>query len=73
MTMTLKTRLAEPGCLMSVHVCVIQTIAAAGADAVIIDQEHGPIGFETLHAISRQRREPAAQPWFACRRSMRLT
>ncbi len=79
MTMTLKTRLAEPGRLMSVHVCVIpsavvtQAIAAAGADAVIIDQEHGPIGFETLHAISRQRREPAAQPWFACRRSMRLT
>jgi len=79
MTMTLKTRLAEPGRLMSVHVCVIpsavvrQAIGAAGADAVIIDQEHGPIGFETLHAISRQCREPAAQRWFACRRSMRLT
>ena len=49
MTMTLKTRLAEPGRLMSVHVCVIpsavvtQAIAAAGADAVIIDQKHGPI------------------------------
>src|SRR5579862_630362 len=57
MPMTLKAKLAEPGRLVSGVVCVIpsavatQAIAAAGADWVIIDQEHGPIGFETLHAM----------------------
>jgi 4-hydroxy-2-oxoheptanedioate aldolase len=28
-----------------------QAIAAAGADVVMIDREHGPIGAETLHAM----------------------
>lgn len=57
MKMTLKAKLAEPDRLLNWHVCVIpsavvtQAIATAGADAVIIDQEHGPIGFETLHAM----------------------
>jgi len=57
MKMTFKSKLAEPDRLLNWHVCVIpsavvtQAIAAAGADAVIIDQEHGPIGFETLHAM----------------------
>jgi 4-hydroxy-2-oxoheptanedioate aldolase len=66
MEMTLKAKLAEPGRLLNGHVCVIpsavvtQAIAAAGADAVVIDQEHGPIGFETLHAMI------AATQGFAC-------
>jgi 4-hydroxy-2-oxoheptanedioate aldolase len=57
MAMTLKAKLADRGRLLNWHVCVIpsavvtQAIAAAGADFVIIDQEHGPIGFETLHAM----------------------
>ena len=43
--------------MLNWHVCVIlpavasQAIAAAGADVVVSDQEHGPIGFETLHAM----------------------
>jgi 4-hydroxy-2-oxoheptanedioate aldolase len=55
--MTMRAKLAEPGRRLNLHVCVIpsavatQAIAAAGADCVIIDQEHGPIGFETLHAM----------------------
>jgi len=49
MKMTLKAKLSEPGRLLNWHVCVIpsavvtQAVAAAGADGVIIDQEHGPI------------------------------
>lgn len=30
---------------------VTQALAAAGADVVLIDQEHGPIGPESLHAM----------------------
>jgi 4-hydroxy-2-oxoheptanedioate aldolase len=30
---------------------VTQTVAAAGADFVLIDREHGPIGRENLHAM----------------------
>jgi 4-hydroxy-2-oxoheptanedioate aldolase len=57
MAMTMKAKLAEPGRRLNGHVCVIpsavvaQAIAAAGADYVIIDQEHAPMGFETLHAM----------------------
>ena len=57
MKMTLKAKLEDPAWLLNWHVTVIpsavvtQAIAAAGADIVIIDQEHGPIGFETLHAM----------------------
>src|SRR5215217_5974356 len=28
-----------------------QALAAAGADVVVIDQEHGPIGAESVHAM----------------------
>ncbi|HUC19765.1 MAG TPA: aldolase/citrate lyase family protein [Acetobacteraceae bacterium] len=55
--MSLKDKLADIKCLLNAHVCVIpsavvtQAVAAAGADCVVIDQEHGPIGFETLHAM----------------------
>lgn len=57
MQMTMKAKLAEPGRRLNGHVCVIpsavvsQAIAAAGADYVIIDQEHAPMGLETLHAM----------------------
>ena len=66
MKMTLKAKLSEPGRLLNWHVCVIpsavvtQAVAAAGADGVIIDQEHGPIGFDTLHAMI------AATQGFSC-------
>ncbi|MEO0913662.1 MAG: aldolase/citrate lyase family protein [Pseudomonadota bacterium] len=55
--MKLKAKLAEPGRLLNWQVCVIpsavsvQAIAAAGADIVIIDQEHGAIGPESLHGM----------------------
>ncbi len=57
MTMTLKAKLADAERRLNGHVCVIpsavvaQAVAAAGADYIIIDQEHAPIGFETLHAM----------------------
>ena len=50
------------------HVCIIpsavvtQAIAASGADCVIIDQEHGPIGFETLHAMIAATQGTACAP-----------
>ena len=57
MAMTLKAKLADPDRRLNGHVCVIpsavvsQAVAAAGADFVIIDQEHSPMGHETLHAM----------------------
>ena len=57
MAMTMKAKLADPNCRLNGHVCIIpsavvsQAVAAAGADYVIIDQEHSPIGHETLHAM----------------------
>jgi 2-keto-3-deoxy-L-rhamnonate aldolase RhmA len=57
MSMTMKAKLAEPGRRLNGHVCIIpsavvsQAVAAAGADYVIIDQEHSPMGHETLHAM----------------------
>jgi 4-hydroxy-2-oxoheptanedioate aldolase len=57
MRMTLKKKLTQTSNALNFQVCVIpsavvtQAIAVTGADCVIIDQEHGPIGFETLHAM----------------------
>jgi len=68
MKMSLKAKLAEPRRLINGHVCVIpsavvtQAIAAAGADCVIIDQEHGPIDFETLHAMIAATQGTACAP-----------
>lgn len=68
MQMTLKSKLSEPGRILTFHVCVIpsavvtQAIAAVGADSVIIDQEHGPIGFETLHAMIAATQGSACAP-----------
>ncbi len=55
--MRLKQKLADKFLNLTMDVCVIpsavvtQAIAAAGSDAVIIDQEHGAIGREALHAM----------------------
>jgi len=57
MGMTLKRKLADARRRLTMEVAVIpsavvtQAIAAAGADAVIIDQEHGAAGQEALHAM----------------------
>ena len=55
--MNLKKKLANPDRRLSMEVCTIpsavvtQAIAATGTDAVIIDQEHGAVGREALHAM----------------------
>lgn len=55
--MTFKKRLSSKSARLAGAVCVIpsavvtQAIAAAGADYVIIDQEHAPAGMETVHAM----------------------
>ena len=68
MSMSMKAKLAEPGSLLNMQVCIIpsavvtQAIAASGADCVIIDQEHAPIGFETLHAMIAATQGTACAP-----------
>jgi 4-hydroxy-2-oxoheptanedioate aldolase len=42
---------------------VTQALAAAGADVVVIDQEHGPIGPESLHAMVAATAGTACSPW----------
>jgi 4-hydroxy-2-oxoheptanedioate aldolase len=55
--MRLKEKLRDPNRCLTTEVCVIpsavvtQAAAAAGADAVIIDEEHGAVDFATLHAM----------------------
>jgi 4-hydroxy-2-oxoheptanedioate aldolase len=40
-----------------------QALAAAGADVLVIDQEHGPIGPETLHAMIASTAGTPCSPW----------
>ena len=40
-----------------------QALAAAGADVVLIDQEHGPIGPESLHAMVASTAGTSCSPW----------
>ena len=55
--MFFKERLRRDDGLLKGVICVIpsavsaQAIAAAGADFIIIDREHGPIGREAMHAM----------------------
>lgn len=42
---------------------VTQALAAAGADVVVIDQEHGPIGPENLHAMVAATAGTPCSPW----------
>lgn len=52
-----KTRLAESDARLTAHICTIpsatvtQALAAAGADAVIIDLEHGAVDYASAHAM----------------------
>ncbi len=54
---TFREKLKNPGARLTSHVCtipsatVVQAIAAAGADAVIIDMEHGAVDFASAHAM----------------------
>jgi len=55
--MELREKLKNPNKVLSMELCLIpsalvtQAIAAAGADAVIIDQEHGAIDIGSLHSM----------------------
>src|SRR5262245_57337159 len=40
-----------------------QALAAAGADVLMIDQEHGPIGAESLHAMIAATAGTRCSPW----------
>jgi 4-hydroxy-2-oxoheptanedioate aldolase len=40
-----------------------QALAAAGADVVVIDQEHGPIGAESVHAMVAATAGTECSPW----------
>ena len=40
-----------------------QAVAEAGADVVLIDQEHGPIGPESMHAMVASTAGTACSPW----------
>lgn len=40
-----------------------QALAPAGADVVLIDQEHGPIGLEGMHAMVASTAGTACSPW----------
>jgi 4-hydroxy-2-oxoheptanedioate aldolase len=42
---------------------VTQAIASAGADWVVIDQEHGPVGPESLHAMIAATQGTTCSPW----------
>jgi 4-hydroxy-2-oxoheptanedioate aldolase len=49
-----------------------QAIAAAGADALIIDQEHGPLDFETSHAMIAATQGTACAPLVRVRKRQRF-
>lgn len=69
---TLKHKLTASDARLSMHVCTIpsatvpQAMAAAGADAVIIDLEHGAIDYATAHAMV------AATQGFDCAPTIRI-
>ncbi|MBC5768567.1 HpcH/HpaI aldolase family protein [Ramlibacter albus] len=64
-----KDRLREKSAPLSCYLNLIpsavatQAIAAAGADIVIIDQEHGPIGPESVHAMVAATAGTSCSPW----------
>jgi 4-hydroxy-2-oxoheptanedioate aldolase len=67
---TIKERLKEPskellaGVISVIPSAVVtQALAAAGADVLMIDQEHGPIGPETLHAMIASTAGTPCSPW----------
>jgi 4-hydroxy-2-oxoheptanedioate aldolase len=67
--MSMKARLQSGTTAVSGFLNVIpsavttQAIAAAGADWVMIDQEHGPIGPESLHAMIASTAGTSCSPW----------
>jgi 4-hydroxy-2-oxoheptanedioate aldolase len=66
---TVKRRLKDGGLPLAGYLnlvaspMVTQALAAAGADVVVIDQEHGPIGPESLHAMVAATAGTDCSPW----------
>ena len=75
--MFLKERLAREGDVLNGVLGAIpsavaaQAVAAAGADFLLIDREHGPIGRESMHAMIAATAGPRARRSCACRGSTR--
>ena len=67
--MSIKDRIHETKDVLGGYLCVIpsavvtQALAAAGADWLVIDQEHGPTGMENLHAMIAATAGTACSPW----------
>jgi 4-hydroxy-2-oxoheptanedioate aldolase len=70
MTMTgIKDRIHKSNEPLGGYICLIpsavvtQAFAAAGADWLVVDQEHAPIGIETLHAMVAATAGTNCSPW----------
>ena len=67
--MSIKDRIHKTKDVLGGYLCVIpsavvtQALAAAGADWLVIDQEHGPTGMENLHAMIAATAGTACSPW----------
>ena len=65
----IKQRLRNPMDLLAGYINIIpssvvtQALAAAGADVLMIDQEHRPIGPENLHAMIASTAGTPCSPW----------
>lgn len=65
----IKHRIHNTKDLLGGYLCLIpsavvtQALAAAGADWLVIDQEHAPIGMENLHAMVAATAGTACSPW----------
>jgi len=66
---SMKDRIHKTKDLLGGYLCLIpsavatQALAAAGADWLVIDQEHGPIGMENLHAMIAATAGTNCSPW----------
>jgi 4-hydroxy-2-oxoheptanedioate aldolase len=66
---SMKDRIHKTNDLLGGYLCLIpsavvtQALAAAGADWLVIDQEHGPIGIEKLHAMIAATAGTDCSPW----------
>jgi 4-hydroxy-2-oxoheptanedioate aldolase len=67
--MTMKKRIRESKEVLGGYLCTIpspvvtQALASAGADWLVIDQEHGPIGMENLHSMIAATAGTSCSPW----------
>jgi 4-hydroxy-2-oxoheptanedioate aldolase len=66
---SMKDRIHKSKDVLGGYLCLIpsavvtQALATAGADWLVIDQEHGPTGIENLHAMIAATAGSACSPW----------